>query len=213
MASPSLGHRHGATKALDVLRWCREMNVQYVTVFAASIDNLTKRDKEEIAALMNLIEEFVAERLAQQDARLHLAGRLELIPASTAQIIRDAIAISTTFSSDQHLTAALGYDGRTEILDAVRAYLRRREAEGATIDEVIDTITPDDIAAHLYTNHQPHPELVIRTSGEARLSTFMPWQTAYSHLYFCAAPWPALRRRDIRRAVRRYAADLPTHVG
>ena len=100
---------------------------------------------------------------------------------------------------------AVGYGGRHEITEAVRAMMREASAQGRTLDELADSFTDADIAAHLYTKDQPDPDLVIRTSGEQRLSGFMTWQSAYSELYFCRALWPDFTRVDFLRALRDYA--------
>jgi hypothetical protein len=104
----------------------------------------------------------------------------------------------------------VGYGGRQEVIDALRSLLHERAEQGATLADVVETITADDIARHLYTAGQPDPDLVIRTSGEQRLSNFLLWQSAYSELYFCEAYWPAFREIDFLRAAqfRRPAASL-----
>jgi short-chain Z-isoprenyl diphosphate synthase len=100
---------------------------------------------------------------------------------------------------------AVGYGGRQEVVDALRDVLHERSAGGQSLDEIADTITADDIAAHLYTAGQPEPDLVIRTSGEQRLSNFLVWQSVRSELYFCDAYWPAFREIDFLRALRAFA--------
>ena len=105
-----------------------------------------------------------------------------------------------------HVTLAIGYGGRQEIIDAVRDLLIEADAAGASIADVAANLTADDISAHLYTVGRPEPDLVIRTSGEQRLSNFLLWQSAYSELYFCEAHWPAFREIDFLRALRSYAA-------
>ena len=99
---------------------------------------------------------------------------------------------------------AVGYGGRREIADAVRSLLQEQASRGGTLEELAEVLDVDHIAAHLYTSGQPDPDLVIRTSGEQRLSGFLLWQSAYSEFYFCDVPWPAFRKIDFLRAVRSY---------
>lgn len=105
-----------------------------------------------------------------------------------------------------HLTLAIGYGGRQEVIDAIRDLLYEQAAVGRTLDEVADALSADDLTRHLYTAGQPDPDLVIRTSGEQRMSNFLLWQSAYSELYFCDTNWPAFREIDFLRAVRSFAA-------
>jgi short-chain Z-isoprenyl diphosphate synthase len=105
-----------------------------------------------------------------------------------------------------HVTLAVGYGGREEVIDALRAVLLEYAAAGTTLAELADSLTIEDVARHLYTAEQPDPDLVIRTSGELRLSNFLLWQSAHSELYFCEAYWPAFREIDFLRALRSFAA-------
>ncbi len=205
---PSTGHEFGSVRGEQVLGWCRAANIHHVTVYVASLDNLRKRSDAEIQRLMSLIERFVEARLRQRDCRLHLAGRIEYLPGGIAAGLRRACEASAQFATDFHLTAAIAYDGRTEIVDAVRSWLGKAAKTGATLEQLAHTLSVEDISAHLYTGSQPWPELVIRAGGDFRLSCFMPWQTAYSHLYFSQAYWPALTEEEFLRAMRWYAASV-----
>ena len=109
-------------------------------------------------------------------------------------------------ATDFHLTVAIGYDGREEIVSAVRALLEDEARAGATLDDVAQRLTADAVAARLYTGGQPDPDLVIRTSGERRMSGFLLWQAADSELYFCDVYWPGFRKIDFLRALRSYSA-------
>jgi short-chain Z-isoprenyl diphosphate synthase len=120
--------------------------------------------------------------------------------------VRERSEYTTSCATGNHLTLAVGYGGRQEVVEAVRDLLRDRAAGGATLAEVADQLSVDDIAAYLYTAGQPEPDLVIRTSGEQRLSNFLLWQSAYSELYFCDAYWPQFREIDFLRALRSYGA-------
>ncbi|HEX6499153.1 MAG TPA: polyprenyl diphosphate synthase [Micromonosporaceae bacterium] len=205
--NPSVGHRYGAEHVDEVLRWCAELGITHVTIFVASTDNLRKRASAEVRFLMDMIEQVVAERLARPDSRwqVHLAGRLDTLPDSTRHALKLAEESTRDRAARYHLTVAVGYDGRQEIVDAVRSLLDERARAGATLADVAEQVSPEDIAAHLYTTGQPDPDLVIRTSGELRMSGFLLWQAAYSELYFCDVYWPGFRYVDFLRALRTYA--------
>lgn len=208
MENVSLGHKHGAEHVDDVLRWCADIGIRHVTIFVASIDNLKKRDDGEIDFLMELTEHVIVERLVARPGRwqLHVAGRLDALPDSTAHALKRGQGITREFDTDCHLTLAIGYDGREELTEAVRSLLDSEAIAGTTIGQLAETVTTDDIAAHLYTRGHPDPDLIIRTSGERRMSGFLLWQAAYSELYFCDVYWPGFRHIDFLRALRSYAA-------
>jgi short-chain Z-isoprenyl diphosphate synthase len=208
MANPSLGHRAGAEHTEQVLSWCDAVGIRNITVFICSTENLQHRDDAEVAYLMQVIEEVVLARLAHREARwqVHLAGMLDALPDSTARALKDAVEATRDCSTGAHVTLAIGYGGRQEIIDAVRDVLTEADAAGVSMADVAANLTVDDITAHLYTVGRPEPDLMIRTSGEQRLSNFLLWQSAYSELYFCEAYWPAFREIDFLRALRSYAA-------
>ncbi|GAA0501745.1 (2Z,6E)-farnesyl diphosphate synthase [Paractinoplanes deccanensis] len=201
---PRVGHRYGAEHLDEVLGWCAEAGIRHVTVFVASVDNVRKRDATEVGNLMRMIEDVVAERLRRPASpwQVHLAGRLDVLPDSTRHALKLAEEETRGPGPASHLTIAIGYDGREEIVDAVRSLL----SEAGSLDEALRTLTADRIAAHLYTSGSPDPDLVIRTSGERRMSGFLLWQAAYSELYFCDVYWPGFRKVDFLRALRSYAA-------
>jgi short-chain Z-isoprenyl diphosphate synthase len=207
LASPSLGHKYGADHAEEVLGWCERAGIGHVTVFMCSAENLAHRDSGEVAFLMRVIEELVAGRLSRDLTwQVHIAGNLDVLPDSTARALKQAVEASRDCTTGRHVTLAVGYGGRQEVIEAFRSLLYEHAERGTTLLELADTITADDIARHLYTAGQPDPDLVIRTSGEQRLSNFLLWQSAYSELYFCEAYWPAFREIDFLRALRSFAA-------
>lgn len=208
LANPSLGHRRGAEHLDDVLGWCDQVDIDYVTVYVCSVENLTRRDTGEIAFLMEVIEDLAHKALAEPHPRwcLHVAGALDVLPDTTARALKAAVEATASCTRDKHLTLAVGYGGRQEVLDAVRDLLLDKAAAGATVQQIAEALSADDIASRLYNAGQPEPDLVIRTSGEQRLSNFLLWQSAYSELYFCDAYWPAFREIDFLRALRSYAA-------
>ena len=146
------------------------------------------------------------EGLAAPDRRwrLRVVGNPDLVPAATAERLA-AAAASTEGRTGMQVNAAVGYGGRQEIADAVRKLLLRHAEAGTSIEELAEVLDVDHIAEHLYTSGQPDPDLVIRTSGEQRLSGFLMWQSVYSEFYFTEAFWPQFRRIDFLRALRDYS--------
>jgi short-chain Z-isoprenyl diphosphate synthase len=207
MANPSLGHKYGAEHIENLLNWCQKAGIKHVTVFVCSTENIANRRDAEVAFLMDVIEQVVVRRLSRDPAwQVHIAGSLDVLPDTTARALKEAVEASRDCATGAHVTLAVGYGGRQEVIDAFRALLHEHEDKGTTLAELAETITTQDIARHLYTAGHPDPDLVIRTSGEQRLSNFLLWQSAYSELYFCEAYWPAFREIDFLRALRSFAA-------
>ena len=204
-ASSSQGHQRGADKIVDLLGWCDEAGVDLVTLWLLSTDNLA-RPEGELAPLLRIIEGVVTDLAAPQNRwTLNVVGALDLLPAETARVLKEA-AEHTRGRPGVEVNVAVGYGGRREIADAVRSLLQAHAASGRTLEEVAGLLDVEHIAEHLYTRGQPDPDLVIRTSGEQRLSGFLLWQSAHSEFYFCDAYWPDFRRVDFLRALRAYAA-------
>ncbi|RKS80685.1 short-chain Z-isoprenyl diphosphate synthase [Motilibacter peucedani] len=197
------GHRRGADKITEVLGWCEESGVKVVTLWLLSTDNLT-RPPAELGPLLRIIEDVVRELAANGRWRVHPVGALDLLPQETARLLKDT-ASATSDRDGLHVNVAVGYGGRREIADAVRSLLQEHAARGTTIEELAEVLDVEHISEHLYTRGQPDPDLVIRTSGEQRLSGFLLWQTAHSEFFFCDALWPDFRRIDFLRALRAYA--------
>ena len=201
---PAAGHRRGADKIEELLGWCADAGVEVVTLWLLSTDNLL-RPAEELEPLLRVIEDTVRALSAPgRPWRVHPVGALDLLPDATAQVLKSA-ADETVDRPGLLVNVAVGYGGRQEIADAVRSLLVERAASGASIDEVAAALDVEHITEHLYTRGQPDPDLVIRTSGEQRLSGFLLWQSAHSEFYFCEAYWPDFRRVDFLRALRAYA--------
>jgi len=199
------GHRVGAQKIAEMLSWCDAAGVEVVTLYLLATANL-RRDPEELEPLLEIITDVVDE-LTGPDAnwQVRIVGALEQLPAVTAQRLREAAA-RTADRPGASVNVAVGYGGRQEIVDGVRALLIDRATAGLSAAQLADAVTVDAIGEHLYTSGQPDPDLVIRTSGEQRLSGFLLWQSAYSEFYFCEAYWPEFRRVDFLRALRDYGA-------
>lgn len=200
---PRSGHQAGADKVLELMEWCEQADVERVTLWMLSTDNLARPAKE-LEPLLAIIEDTV-ERLARDGRwRVHPVGALDLLPDSTRRAL-EAAASGTSGCDGLHVNVAVGYGGRREIADAVRSLLAEHAARGTTLDELVEVLDVEHIAEHLYTAGQPDPDLVIRTSGEQRLSGFLMWQSVHSEFYFCEAYWPDFRRVDFLRALRAYA--------
>ena len=202
-SSSSAGHQAGAAKIVDFLGWCDEAGVEVVTLWLLSTDNLT-RPPAELSALMGIIENTVSGLVAQRRWRLHPVGALDLLPDATARMLKES-AEATADVDGSLVNIAVGYGGRREVVDAVRSLLAEHAAQGTSLDELAQLLEVEHIAEHLYTKGQPDPDLVIRTSGEQRLSGFLLWQSAHSEFYFCEAYWPDFRHVDFLRALRAYA--------
>ncbi|HEY6798147.1 MAG TPA: isoprenyl transferase [Kineosporiaceae bacterium] len=199
----SEGHRAGAANVLEFLTWCDDVGVRVVTLWLLSTDNLS-RPSDELATLFTIIEDLVGRIAATGRWRVHPVGALDLLPATLTRSLKEREA-ATSEVTGLHVNVAVGYGGRREIADAVRSLLQEQAARGTSIEELAEVIDVEHIAAHLYIKGQPDPDLVIRTSGEQRLSGFLLWQSAHSEFYFCEALWPAFRKVDFLRALRSYA--------
>jgi short-chain Z-isoprenyl diphosphate synthase len=201
-APKSSGWQAGAEKVTEFLGWCQGVDVKVVTLFLLSTDNLN-RTEDELTPLLGIIESLVCELAADGRWRVHPVGALDLLPDSTASVLKEADDTTQTVDG-MHVNVAVGYGGRREIADAVRALLQEQASRGTSIEELAEVLDIEHIAEHLYTKGQPDPDLVIRTSGEQRLSGFLLWQSAHSEFYFCEALWPDFRRVDFLRALRSY---------
>ena len=201
--SASIGHRAGADKIEQLLDWCEDAGVELVTLWLLSTDNLN-RPAPELAPLLEIIEGVVTELAASRKWRINPVGSLDLLPQQTAEVLKSAAA-ETRDVDGLLVNVAVGYGGRQEIADAVRSLLTEHADRGTSMQDLSRSLAADDISEHLYTKGQPDPDLVIRTSGEQRLSGFMLWQSAHSEYYFCEAYWPDFRRVDFLRALRSYA--------
>ena len=197
------GHRRGADKIAEFLGWAENAGVKIVTLWLLSTDNLS-RDPEELAPLLDIIAGAVENLAATGRWRLRIVGSVELLPQPLAQRLLAAVE-STSAIEGMEVNVAVGYGGREEIAQAVRDALAEAAAQGRTLEEVARSLSVRDIAEHLYTKGQPDPDLLIRTSGEQRLSGFLLWQSVHSEYYFCEVNWPAFRHIDFLRALRDYA--------
>jgi len=207
LADPRVAYDLGAQKLDDVLAWCSDLAIPAVTLWVCSIDNL-KRPQTEVADILAAVEAKISS-LARDPAihrrrvRVKAVGRLDLLPPSTVVALRKAEQ-ATADRDALTLTIAIAYGGREEIADAVRDLVRDKVRHGADLDAIIEEITPSAIDNHLYTVGLPNLDLIIRTSGEIRLSGFLLWQSAHSEFYFSDVDWPEFRRVDFLRAIRSF---------
>ncbi|MGD9605973.1 MAG: polyprenyl diphosphate synthase [Leucobacter sp.] len=207
-----IGHRAGARKIPEFLGWCEEAGVEVVTLYLLSNDNLSGRDSAELRELFGIIGELAC-ALAEVDGwSVKHVGSTEGLPADLVDALRRA---ETATAGDEgedrdrpglHINLAVGYGGRSEITAAMRSVIAEHQADGGTIETLAERLTPETIGEHLWTRGQADPDLVIRTSGEQRLSDFMIWQSAYSEFYVVEALYPDLREVDLLRALRDYSS-------
>ena len=198
------GHQAGADKIAEMLGWCEETGVEVVTLWLLSTDNFD-RPSDELTPLLSIIEDAVTGLAATGRWQVHHVGTMDLLPDGTQRVLKEAE--QATHGVDGLLVnVAVGYGGRQEIADAVRSLLYEHAGRGTSIEDLAEILDVEHISEHLYTRGQPDPDLVIRTSGEQRLSGFMLWQSAHSEYYFCEVFWPAFRKVDFLRALRDYAA-------
>ena len=209
VSDPCEIYQRGAEKLDEILDWCVELQIPAVTLWVFSTENL-KRSQAEVSGILSAIEAKVAALahdpfVQQRRIRVRAIGRLDILPESVVAAIR-AAEVATTQNNSIALTIAVAYGGREEITDAVRALLKTEAQRGAALSDAIEHITPEAIARHLYAADLPDPDLIIRTSGEIRLSGFLLWQSVHSEFYFTDVLWPAFRKVDFLRAIRAYQA-------
>jgi tritrans,polycis-undecaprenyl-diphosphate synthase [geranylgeranyl-diphosphate specific] len=200
---PWEGHRLGAEKVDDVIEWCIDLGIDTATLYAFSTENF-RRSPAELDRLFDLFEEYLNnvaqdERIHKNRVKVKAIGKTDLFPERVRKAIKNAEE-STKKYGHFHLHLAMAYGGREEVLDAVRS-IAKEVKEGKIVPS---NISEETISKRLYTNGSPDPQLIIRTSGEERISNFLLWQSAYSELYFCETYWPLFRRIDFLRAIRTY---------
>jgi short-chain Z-isoprenyl diphosphate synthase len=206
-SSVALGHNIGADKLREMLDWCFDQNIPVVTVWGFSLENFN-RDTEEVKQLLELFERKTLEMVTSPDlhdneVRVRFIGRRDLLPDSLQNAIRE-VERATGHYQRFVLNIALAYGGREEIADAFLEYLNHSRCNGKSLEQVIEEFAPKVVDRYLYTSGLPEPDLIIRTSGEVRLSGFMLWQSTNSEYYFCDTNWPAFRKIDFLRALRSY---------
>lgn len=197
------GHRKGEAKIEEMLEWCLELKVRYVTVYAFSTENF-KRDREEVDFLMSLSEAALYrmadnKKVHENKVRIKVIGDYSTLPESVMEAINYANERTSGYT-DFCFNVAMAYGSRQEILSAVKDIARKVANKELNVDDISEKTFSD----HLYTSDLPDPDLILRTSGEVRMSNFLLWQLAYSELYFTDVYWPGFRYIDFLRAIRSY---------
>ena len=202
---PLEGHGEGAEKVKEFLDWCVELGVKTVTLYSFSTENFNREEKE-VQELMKLFERTLedvvkSKQIHENHVKVRTIGRINTLPQRLQELIHEVEGVTKDYDR-YYLNIAIAYGGRAEIVDALRKIafkVKSNEIEPEMIDEAV-------IEANLYTSHlpQPDPDLIIRTSGESRLSNFLVWQGAYSELFIVDVYWPAFRKIDLMRAIRSY---------
>ncbi|MCU0849692.1 MAG: polyprenyl diphosphate synthase [Candidatus Thermoplasmatota archaeon] len=201
--SVEAGHIFGKEKIEEVLDWCFDLGIRVLTIYAFSTENF-KRSEKEVKTLMVLLKQELD--LAKEDSRIHrnkvrvrILGKLDSLPKDIQQSAKSIMELTKSYKS-YHLNIALAYGGREEIIQAIQRM-------GGDIKKgklKVKDISQNTVSSYLYTSGLPDPDLILRTSGEERISNFLLWQLAYSELYFCDMYWPALQKRDFLLAIRSY---------
>ncbi len=199
------GHEIGVDTLEKVLDWSIDLGIEIVTAYAFSTENFNRPQKE-VEGLMDLFfknfKKIVDhEKIHKNKVKVKVVGRTELLPDNVREAIREAEE-STAMYNERLFNLAIGYDGRLEIVDAIKKIYKQVEDGEISIDDVDEEL----VSKNLYTGGLEDPSLIIRTSGEERLSGFLLWQSSYSELYFCDSLWPELRKVDYLRAIRDYQA-------
>jgi undecaprenyl diphosphate synthase len=213
------GHTEGAETVRFVVETAARVDVDWITLYAFSLENRLRRPRAEVNFLMRLLQRYLVNnvpRMNDNNIQLAFIGRTSELPDSVQDTMRWAKE-ATAQNNGTTLTLALNYGAKAEIVDAAQACLRDALAHGKTIDQAIERLTEDSLARHLYTAHMPDPDLVIRTSGEQRISNFLLWQIAYSEIYVTERMWPDFRGvhlleaiEDYQRRERRYGGLAPS---
>lgn len=199
------GHELGVDSLENVLDWSIELGIEIVTAYAFSTENFN-RPKDEVDGLMRLFvinfKKLVDhEKIHKNEVRVKVVGRTELLPDDVKEAIKEA-EDATKHYDKRLFNLAIGYDGRLEIIDSFKKIIKDVQEGKITVDDVNEEL----VSKNLYTEGLDDPNLIIRTSGEERLSGFLLWQSSYSELYFCETLWPELRKVDFLRAIRSYQA-------
>jgi undecaprenyl diphosphate synthase len=196
------GHRMGIKRAKEIIRASREIGIQVLTLYAFSTENW-HRPQREIGTLMTLLKRFLSaegKALIKNNIRLNTIGAIEDLPVDVQDVLREVME-GSRHNTGMVLNAALSYSGRQEIIQAIRRMCRGVSNGRIDPDQVDEKMFSD----YLYTAGLPDPDLLIRTSGEYRISNFLLWQTAYTELYITATLWPDFSKKDLLRAIDDYA--------
>lgn len=200
------GHKAGVESVREVVKASIDQGIPILTLYAFSQENW-KRPKEEVSVLMKLLDFFLDEEvknLHAQEIRLRTIGRLEALPPNILKKLQEAVRL-TSVNSRLTLNLALNYGSRTEILEAAYRIAEKAKQDPAFLTAP-ESLTEELFSEHLYTQGLPDPDLLIRTSGEMRLSNFLLWQLSYAEIYITKKYWPDFRKEDLREAIEAYGA-------
>ncbi|NLJ57374.1 MAG: isoprenyl transferase [Tissierellia bacterium] len=195
------GHREGALRVTDLVKNCGDLGIKYLSIYAFSTENW-KRDKKEIDYLMDLLVEFVVKELNNlhnNDVKITIMGNIEKLPEKTKKEVERSIKL-TKNNKTLHLNIALSYGSRNEIVRAVKNIIHDYENNEIKIEE----INEESFKKYLFTKDMPDPDLLIRTSGEIRLSNFLLYQLAYTEFYFTDVLWPDFNKEELLKAIESY---------
>jgi len=195
------GHRKGADTVRKIVTFSREIGIRWLTLYAFSEENW-KRPSSEVQGLMTLLNRFLKNELKEMQKngiQLRTIGRTERLPKNTRQILQDTIE-KTSSNSDMTLTLALSYGGRQEILDAILKIVSQVQENKISASDITEKL----VSNSLYTSGMPDPDLLIRTSGEYRISNFLLWQISYSEIYITQTMWPDFGENEYKKALRDY---------
>ena len=200
---PMEGHDYGRDKLEELLEWCLDLKIKILTVYAFSTENI-KRKTKEVEKLMDLFKRnfeqlAVDERVHKHGIRVRVIGQRELLPMDIQDAIKKAEEETKDYDN-YHFNLAVAYGGREEIIKAVKDIAQDSVEKKFEIDD----INEDLVSKYLYTSEIPDPDLILRTSGEERISNFLLWQLAYAELYFADVYWPGFKKIDFLKAIRSY---------
>lgn len=198
----AVAYRRGGDRVHELLTWCEAAGMSAVTLWPLSADNL-RRDPGDVRVLVRVITEVVCELAGAGRWQLNLFGNTALLGQSAGRRVCDAVR-RTAAVSGMTVNIAVAYDGREDIASAVRSLLTEHADRGTAVADIVDGLTSEQIARHVSLTGQPPVDLIIRTSGEQRLSGFLAWQSAYSEFYFCDVNWPDFTRADFDAALLSY---------
>lgn len=192
-----MGHTAGSSNFKTIARYCNKIGIRYLTVYAFSTENW-KRPKEEVDNIMNILRDYLkdAENFKDENIQVQFIGDLSVLDEDIRQLIRKDEDLSKD-ATGLHLNIALNYGGRDEIVHAAKALAEEVQSGRMTPAD----ITEDALSARLYTGGQPDPDLIIRPSGELRLSNFLTWQSAYSEFWFSDVLWPEFKPKHLEQAI------------
>jgi short-chain Z-isoprenyl diphosphate synthase len=202
-SKPKSGHVAGAQKIFEFLSWCDELEVPVITLYLLSTDNLKQRNQSELNDLFVILDKLAKEMVSKGNWKIRFMGDRNALSKDFLESLEHSQKASAN-TKGATVNLAIGYGGRQEITDAMRSIVQSSIASGDDLSKLSDSLTPELIASHLYTSDQPDPDLIIRTSGEQRLSGFLLWQSSNSELYFEEALWPDFRKVDFLRAIRAF---------